>query len=133
MERIVLADWASLSEWWCVDTDVTEDELAEAVYQHMSAGEIVQVTKEQVSQRLFGGFACKEPNRCHVYHGTGHYTYCHQNSDMTPEERAEVWDTLYENNHDLPFDPSYIYASDVPEYWKVLAQLHQECEGGSDA
>jgi len=132
MERIICVDIKLLSEWYCVATDVTEDELAEHIYHNMANGEVL-VTKKQVAQRLFGGFACKEPDRCHVYHASGHYTYLYTNSDMTPNERTEVWDTLYENNHDLPFDPSYIYASDVPEYWKVLAQLHQECEGGSDA
>lgn len=109
-DKAYLIQWGLLGEWWHVDDGATEDEVLDAILEWTK----VRASREQIKQRLFGGFACGNHTGRHVYHATGHYTYLGVNSDLLPGQRAEVWEHLKEN-FDQGFDRTALFAGDAPE------------------
>jgi len=96
-KKVYRISWQLFSEWYHADKDATEEEILDVV---MDSND-VQATREQVRQRLFGGFFCADdPDAIHIMHYAGGYTYTGVNSDFLPEDRSKIWATLMEHNHE---------------------------------
>jgi hypothetical protein len=103
-------NWALLSEWYHVEKDVTEDEILDMIMDDFQA----EATREQVKQRLFGGFFCAEdPNGVHIMHYTGGYTYLGRNDAYSPEDRLRIWKKALSANLE-PMIEGSLFMEDYP-------------------
>lgn len=104
--------WGLLGEWWCADINATEWEILAAIDQRFSLGQ------ELIRDRLYGGFACKFPNRRHIHFSTGQYTYIGKNVLLDPEERLGKWKDLIDSSIEHPEDGGFIggpwFCKDAP-------------------
>jgi hypothetical protein len=102
--------WALLSEWYHVEMDATEDEILDVIMDDFKA----EATREQVKQRLFGGFLCAEdPNGVHIMHYTGGYTYLRCNDDYLPKDRLDIWNKILPENPE-PMIEGSLFMEDYP-------------------
>lgn len=84
-------------EWYCVPEDMTQPEQEAFIVAliERTGRDQMALDAEIVRDRLYGGFGCEKSDRRHVCYATGQYTYLGPNRRVTPEERAEAWNSCF--------------------------------------
>lgn len=86
---IVRAAWGLFGSWYCAPLDTSDEDVAAAVI--AKEGD-PNYDMTLTPSRLFGGYRCADdPNRRHVYHAGGLYTYTGTNYPLSRIERAGHW------------------------------------------
>jgi len=83
-KNIQRVGWSLLCEWWCVPVDATTAEVIAAIREHTE----LPVPSYLIEDRLYGGFACENPEKRHVLLNTGQYTYLHPENNMPLDAAA---------------------------------------------
>jgi len=121
--RIYLIDIRLMSEWYCVADDVTEEEFLSWYFGGKNKTAPDNATKGMVAGRMYGGFLCGDnPNRRHLFHNAGAYTYTGYNRLAEKQDRLDFWaesiTTQEKASYPIPIAEGNIFTQELEEYYE---------------